>query len=216
MKIGIIADIHADLLSLIAALELLHKKGVEHILCAGDLVDKGADGDAVVETIKTKGIPSVIGNHDRVMRPHQVWLKQNLGFDPHIKARLLTQATLDYIDALPPHFKVVLDEVHIVVAHGIPSDDTVYLHGTGPRRMFENALDEARHIDPDVKVLIVGHTHAPLIVRLEDCWILNSGSVAGQHTDGSTTCAVLNLPDCKFEVYDLVTGMRIVPPLIQW
>lgn len=215
MKVGLIADIHADLLSLIAALELLNKKGVEQILCAGDLVDKGPDGDAVIETIKNRAIPSVRGNHDAAISRSQEWIKRNLGFHPATKARLLKQESLEFIDALPPYFSITLDETSIVVAHGIPSDHEVYLYSKSPRAMFENAVYEAGTIAHDVKVLILGHTHAPMMACIDGVWILNPGSVAGQYTDGSNTCAVLTLPECKFEVFDLVTGMRIVPPFVQ-
>ena len=52
MRIGLISDIHGDIDALNTALTLLKAQGAEKILCAGDLVEKGTEGDAVVRVIK--------------------------------------------------------------------------------------------------------------------------------------------------------------------
>jgi predicted phosphodiesterase len=173
------------------------------------------DGDAVVATIKAHGIPSVRGNHDHQSRHNQRWMRQHLAPTAAVCARLLKPETLEYVTELPATLNVVVADVHIVVAHGIPSNDVQYLYPTSRRSAFESAMRKAQEVDPNVDVLILGHTHLPMMVRVLDRWIFNPGSVAGLHTSGSNTCATLTLPDCKFEVFDLVTGMRIVPPLIQ-
>ena len=56
MKIGLIADIHGDLAGFRAALRLLEDKGVEHILCAGDIVDRGPDADTVVQLLQEHNV----------------------------------------------------------------------------------------------------------------------------------------------------------------
>lgn len=221
MKLGIIADVHADLPSLIAAMELLHKRGAERIVCAGDLVEKGPDGDAVVDTIKAKGIPTVRGNHDSHVRSNQKWLRLDMPRTTFrdtqaTTLRLLKDETLDYVEALPTSLVFTLADTHFVVAHGVPSNDLEYLYPTARRSMFEAVVRKARDLDPCVQVLILGHTHAPMVARVLDTWILNPGSVAGLHTSGSNTCGLFTLPECKFEVFDIVTGMRIVPPFLQW
>ena len=48
MRLGLISDIHADLGALDAALGALVERRVDRIVCAGDVVEKGPDGDAVV------------------------------------------------------------------------------------------------------------------------------------------------------------------------
>jgi putative phosphoesterase len=221
MKLGIIADVHADLLSLIAALELLHKRGAEQIVCAGDLVEKGPDGDAVVATVKAKGIPTVRGNHDTQARSNQQWVRLDMPRSAFRNSqasslRLLKDETLDYVEALPTSLVFTMADAHVVVAHGVPFNDLEYLYPTARRSMFETVVRKARDLDPRVHVLILGHTHAPMVARVLDTWILNPGSVAGLHTSGSNTCGLLSLPECKFEVFDIVTGMRIVPPFLHW
>ena len=64
MKIGLISDIHAQLARLDCAIDILQSQGVDMILCAGDLVNRGHEGDTVVERIRAVKIPTVRGNHD--------------------------------------------------------------------------------------------------------------------------------------------------------
>jgi len=64
MKIGLIADIHGDLEGFQAALTLLNAHEVTCILCAGDIVDRGPEADAIVRLIKDHNIACIKGNHD--------------------------------------------------------------------------------------------------------------------------------------------------------
>jgi predicted phosphodiesterase len=75
MKIGLISDIHGDIDALRMALEHLHD--ADHILCAGDLVEKGSAGPAVVDLIRERSIPTVRGNHDEMIQGNQQWLIEN-------------------------------------------------------------------------------------------------------------------------------------------
>ena len=64
MKIGIIADIHANLQALQTVLDALHAEPVDLIVCAGDLVCYGAQPNEVLNLVRSLGIPSVMGNYD--------------------------------------------------------------------------------------------------------------------------------------------------------
>ncbi len=55
MKLGLIADVHADLDALQMALSRLKQAGVDSTICAGDLVEKGMDGDAVIDFLQSYG-----------------------------------------------------------------------------------------------------------------------------------------------------------------
>jgi putative phosphoesterase len=195
---------------------------VDLIICAGDLVERGPDGEAVVQTIRSRKIPSVRGNHDLAVIANQRWLREAFfAGDPRVTSRLLTEESLEYLHLLPPTLNLVLGEAdvdkntRIVVAHGIPSSDAVYIYPHSSRRAFENAINDARDIDPLVEVLILGHTHQPMIARIGDVYVLNPGSVCGVHTQGTSSCGLLTLPERRFEVFDIITGMRILLTTIE-
>jgi len=65
MKTAIIADIHANLHALDAVLADAARRGVTQFLCLGDVVGYGPHPEACVEKLRTLGIPTVLGNHDK-------------------------------------------------------------------------------------------------------------------------------------------------------
>jgi predicted MPP superfamily phosphohydrolase len=65
MNLGLIADIHADIRALEAALGRLDDLAIGRIYCAGDLVGYGSEPDAVAALLRDRGIPCISGNHDR-------------------------------------------------------------------------------------------------------------------------------------------------------
>ncbi len=81
MKIGIISDVHAHLIPLEKALSIFELEQVDAIVCAGDLVEKGQDGDVVVALLQELNIPCVLGNHDEMIQGNQRWFRENL--DPN-------------------------------------------------------------------------------------------------------------------------------------
>jgi predicted phosphodiesterase len=63
-RIGIVADVHANLPALEAVLALLEAEGVERILCCGDLVGYGPWPRPVLARLQEAEVLSVQGNHD--------------------------------------------------------------------------------------------------------------------------------------------------------
>lgn len=201
MILGLISDIHADITALKRALDILQGQAVEQIICAGDLIDKGNEGDEVVAHIQTLQIPSVMGNHDYMVYRNQQWLIKNAGHD---NPALVSQVTMDYLDLLPESLTFTFKGKWLLLAHGSPWSNMEYIYSYSRREVFEQI---ARFYKTDVVVL--GHTHEPMMVEMGNLLVLNPGSVCRTYADGSGTCATLSLPDCTFRVFSLQTGERI-------
>jgi len=206
MKIGVIADIHGDLKRFQAALSLLHQQGVEEILCAGDLVDKGANSDEVVALCKSENIPCVQGNHDFEGITNQVWIVRIAnGKIQEPIAQTLKQETITYLSNMPQTLRFTWLGIKILLAHGTPTSRDTYLFPDSPANLFKRVAEEAQ-----ADIVIVGHTHMPLIVTVNGtCTILNPGSIYFGFMEDASTCAVLTLPNCAFQVFDVDTGMPI-------
>jgi predicted phosphodiesterase len=60
-----------------------------------------------------------------------------------------------------------------------------------------------------VDVLITGHTHIPLYVRVKEGCVVNPGSVFTLESErgSSETYGVLNLDDLAFDLYDLTATL---------
>lgn len=73
MKIGIISDIHEDVIRLKEALKILEKSGVNEVVCLGDMVGfctpfytywNTRDANEVIRIVQSECSEVVIGNHD--------------------------------------------------------------------------------------------------------------------------------------------------------
>ncbi len=195
MRLGVVSDIHADLSSLERALHLLVSEGADRIVCLGDVVEKGRDGDAVVETLDRWLIPVVAGNHGHnALRHAQLPASMRTG-------HALRTETLARIAQYPLSRRFELAGLQVLAAHGTPENNSLYVFEAEPPRRLKRQL-RRREVD----VLLLGHTHRPMKMRYGDTWICNPGSVCTGRSRDSHTAAILSLPEVEFTVYDLESG----------
>lgn len=205
MKIGIISDIHAYLEPLQKALTIFDTAGVDRIVCAGDLVDGGEDGDAVVRLIQERSIDCVLGNHDGDAFRDQAFLRKRLRQMQEITSRvLLDSQTVAYVSSLPLNRFYEWEGYRVCLAHGTPTSNAFYLFPKSPVQRFQEAVEAAQ-----CDMIILGHTHVPMKIHFRNTWILNPGSLCyNRFDDENRTCAILTLPELNFEVWDVDTGKQ--------
>lgn len=216
MKIGVISDVHAQYDSLMAAVSFLHTKGIQAIICAGDLVEKGEDGDRVVRLMRN--VPTVLGNHDEAAISNQTWFRSNVNPDTvhdtlakldsgeHIKTRLLSDTALAILEKLPFQRTFTVEGVRVQMVHGSPKSNVHYIFDT---TSDANLRDTVSTVTADI--LVCGHTHKPLIRWIDDLLIVNPGAVMKESVYPlSHTCGILTLPKKHFAVYSIETGEVIL------
>lgn len=64
MQIAIIADLHANLEATLAVFKEIDKRKPDKIVCLGDLTGYNANPNEVVDIIRERDIPCIMGNHD--------------------------------------------------------------------------------------------------------------------------------------------------------
>ena len=209
-RIGLIADIHGDWASFVRAMQIFEREGVTAIVCAGDVVDRGADADRVVAAIQAAGIHCVKGNHEySVARSQARWRSSDRVGRLAQVGRIISDATLAFIVALPTTLHLAIAETRILLAHGSPWSDVTHVFADSRQGLFDRiGADYGATTD----VVILGHTHRPMQVRVGNLWIVNPGSVYGITGRDSHTCATLTLPDCALHVFDLASGKPIAAP----
>lgn len=183
MNIGIISDIHGDYDALETTLDRLDNlHHVDHILCAGDLVGRGPDPDHVVSVIRERSIPTVRGNHDE-------WFYG------------LSTENTSYLKTLPLDWRGEYDGFGFFMCHGKPGNNLWGLY----RDHISDTLLNMMLSSLNVNVLITGHTHVPLYVRVGRGCVINPGSLytINSMRQTSHTYGVLHLPDLSFDLYDL-------------
>ncbi|STQ42505.1 Calcineurin-like phosphoesterase superfamily domain [Ewingella americana] len=63
-QIAVFSDVHANLPALKAVLEDIDARQITEIYCLGDLVDFAPWPNEVIELVRQRQIPTVMGNHD--------------------------------------------------------------------------------------------------------------------------------------------------------
>ena len=181
MRVGLISDVHANITALETVLEDM--PAVDRIVHAGDAVGYNAWPAECVETLRDRGIDSVMGNHDRKVA-HRTNFERNRMAQAGIQKALADLAgdDLAWIDGLPETLTCCDGRVQIV--HGHPDDPDRY---TYPDEFAPGLLG-------DEDVLVLGHTHVQHAEQFGEGIVVNPGSV-GQPRD--------NDPRAGYAVVDL-------------
>lgn len=191
MKIGIFSDVHGHLQELHKTLKLFDQHNVDKIICCGDLVDKGTDSDAVVRLMRELDILCVQGNHD--FKAQFTWMTHH---------ELLQGDTIDYLSKLPPSLSFDWEHQSIFVCHANPwQDSSVYVSPERPVALFREVAKAV-----DEQIIIMGHTHHPMYIKIDGKIILNAGSIYDNRDRDERTCGILSLLDCTFDLYDIDTN----------
>ena len=160
---GILGDIHGNREALASALAYLDGRGVERVLCVGDIVGYNADPDECVSMLRGRGATCIAGNHDLIGTGM-------LGFERcsnkamhslRRTRRALAPATAAWLRALPSHR--VLEE-RFLLTHGGVRDVQQYM--TRPRHFLENAQYLRRDF-PGIRLCFYGHTHEQRVFEID-------------------------------------------------
>ncbi|HTS03369.1 MAG TPA: YfcE family phosphodiesterase [Thermoanaerobaculia bacterium] len=189
MRILVVSDIHANW----AALREM-PENVDRVLFLGDLVDYGPDPRPCIDWVRDHKAVGVRGNHDNA-----VAFRVGCGCAPAMRDAaeetrglmwdLLDPADVAALGALPLAADVTLGGVRFHLVHATPSDPLyTYLRPDQGRRW----ADEIELVDADV--ILVGHTHLPMVMRVGKKVVVNPGSV-GQPRDGDPRAAFAIVED---------------------
>jgi len=212
MRIGLISDIHGNSLALEAVLTALSDE-VDHIMFLGDLCGYYPFVEECVALWDENPIIGIRGNHDQtfldcLQNRTQPSTDYQASYGSALKRTLqnLSSSSASLLQSLPLSHTLTLNEVVLTLYHGAPWDP---LNG----RVYPNCDDWDRFSDLPGDVILLGHTHYPLIKQHRHKLIINPGSV-GQPRDRSDGAC--------FAILDLASGMvqhRRVPfdprPLIE-
>ncbi|HEX2085074.1 MAG TPA: metallophosphoesterase family protein [Solirubrobacteraceae bacterium] len=176
MRLGVFADVHANLHALDVVLGALEAEGAQRLVCAGDLVGYGPRPVECVRRIGELGVPCVAGNHDliaigRLEDDDCIALaRRSLRWT----ASELDDAATAALAALPWEEAVE----GVAVAHGSPGDPREYVTTAARARELLAALDAG------AAGLVLGHTHLPMLVAERSGSLL--GADGAPPGDGAT------------------------------
>ncbi|MCL5736013.1 MAG: metallophosphatase family protein [Actinobacteria bacterium] len=204
MRLGLISDIHGNRLALEAVLADIDRRGVEVIYSLGDLVGYGPDPNGVIDLVRARGIPSLMGNYDDGVGFergdcgcfYRTAEAKRIGAASY--AFTVAEVTTDrkaFLRSLPPEMHLDIGGVRIHLVHGSPRRINEYLLRDRDERTFRR-LAEAEGDD----VLAFGHTHESWDRVIESVLFVNVGSV-GRPKDGD--------PRAMYSVLSIAASLRV-------
>jgi putative phosphoesterase len=184
MRAAIFSDIHSNPFALRAVLADIGKHQPDLILCAGDIFGYYPWAQQTFELLRPLCARTVLGNHDRLVletlglvsekpggqRPSYYEAAQLNGMELSSEAR-------EWLKHLPASLAVEAGSWRIRMAHGTPEN---LLEG----RFYPDDTAQPAWLPAAKEILVLGHTHYPILRRTDGGgWLLNPGSV-GQPRDG--------------------------------
>ena len=156
MRLGIISDVHGNIVALDAVLRDMKRHAPDVIINLGDCATSPLWPRETVERLAAERFPTVRGNHDR-------WLGERAGHEGSASvlftAASLTAAQIAHLHDLPP--AITLDG-DVLAFHGSPAGDTSYLleEKVDGRLRPVTAQQLAERIGPtDATLVLCGHSH---------------------------------------------------------
>ena len=186
VRIAVLSDIHGNFPALQAVFEDI--EAIDAILCCGDLVGYYPDINETCTFMRKLNVSLVRGNHD-------AFVSGFLEPDPLKAAAYRTEWArahlrpehLRWLRSLPVEICCEWDGIIIRLRHANPWNESLYIYPDSDLTGIELKENE---------ILVLGHTHRPMLVNAGRGKILNPGSV-GQPRDGN--------PRASFAILDTRT-----------
>lgn len=176
MLLGVISDVHGNIMALDAVLERLSLANVDHIICLGDLIGYGPSPNEVIERVRSERVLCTLGEADERIA---------YSFTGHHRKREgVADETLEWT-------RTVIEPHNVEFLRHLPVQARLKT-SAGRLRYFHSSMyspGERLNLDLDVgglmrvleehrcKILITGKTHVPTVKYLESGWMINPGSV---------------------------------------
>lgn len=160
---GVVGDIHGNREALAAVLACLDRRGVDGLICLGDIVGYNADSDECAALMRERRALAVAGNHDLISigRLGFARCSNKIAYSLKRTRRRIAPDTAAYLGSLPTH-RVL--EGRILMVHAGVRDVEQYL--AGPRPVLQNA-GYLRSDFPGVNICLFGHAHRQKVYELQ-------------------------------------------------
>lgn len=196
MKIGILTDIHNNVIALdVILLEFVSQK-CDKIICAGDIIGIGPDPEETVQKMMT--IPDLLvvrGNHERYLlegMPNIYPNDEKMSYEEmefhRWEHQRLSQSSIAFLRKLPYQINFNVLGKNIAVMH----------YGMHQDHKFVNCIEDLDENDlwelfsqGEHDIIIYGHDHARMICQIQNKWFINAGSLGCPSLDQDVARAAI-------------------------
>lgn len=191
MRIALFSDIHSNYHALEAVLRDIDERGVDRMLCLGDITMKGPLPQECVDRVRAAGCPVVLGNTDASYRPElhpsrfpaqtDSQVAAQADFERHQAA--LTDASKAWLAGLPLLATEEHEGVRMEFFHATPTHNYVLIMPWATNEQLAT-LRKA----PETRLSAFGHCHRAFVRHVNGLAVINAGSV-GLPFDGDPRCS---------------------------
>lgn len=184
-KIAFISDIHGNYPALRAVLSDIDNRCITNIVCLGDIVGYYSMINDVIDELRKRKIPTIMGNHDYAMAFDNGVIKRSKTCTNILNKQLtfITHENLDFIKNLPQEYSFTFNNKSFYCVHGGLNDKIdEYLNEA------DNNYFKKHGFISDF--LATGHTHKFICNRIENQCHINPSSV-GQPRDNDNRASYL-------------------------
>jgi len=177
VRVALISDIHANEIALLAVLDDIEKRGVDRIVCLGDVATLGPRPHAVIAILSGLGCTCIMGNHDEFLID-AACVADYSSQGPIVASvewcrRRLAQEERDFLTGFARAADIALDEsTSLLVFHGSPHSNTTDILATTSADRLDEVLAGER-----AAVMAGGHTHLQMLRQHRGILLVNPGSV---------------------------------------
>ena len=204
MRLGLISDIHGNLLALDAVLGELNEAGLDRLVCLGD-VAAGPKPRETIERLREVGCPVVRGNWDtwvlEGVPPLQLQAGPKLRDQGDWSGAQLTEPDKAFLRELQSQLELDLGGTKVLCVHGSPRSVVEDIHATTSDEEVAQMFNGTRPA-----VLAAGHTHVQLARLHGTTLIVNPGSVGLPFNSWPPNGAVRMSPWAEYAILTVEDG----------
>jgi putative phosphoesterase len=174
--IGVISDVHANVLALEAVLEALRREGARTIVCLGDIVGYGPAPNETITLLRERGVMCTLGDADERLvfgfaRPER---RKGVADETIEWTRTVLESEhLEWLRELPVQRRLDTPIGRLRSFHGTATDPAGRLDLHRDPMTLTKLLQEHR-----CTLLACGGTHVPHFRKVGGAgWVINPGSV---------------------------------------
>jgi len=203
MKLGLLGDIHGNSYALRAVLSAAGARGVEKLLVTGDLVGYYFYPAEVLAALAEWEVFVVRGNHEDMLakaRTDSAFLSRveaKYGSGLRCAMEQLQESELDELCGLPCSLDLKIDGCKILLCHGSPWNPDQYIYPNSEPALMERCVEKKDD------VVVLGHTHYPMLQEIGKTLVVNPGSVGQpRNRNPGAQWALFNTVNRKMEFFN--------------
>ena len=208
MRIALISDLHANEVALDAVLNDAGNRGVDRIVCLGDVATLGPRPSEILARLKDLGCPCILGNHDEFLLEKELikrYSEAPIIVDAVDWCRAqLSSSELDFVRSF-------VRTLEIPLPHG-----TFFLFHGSPRSHMEDILAETPPGTVDeylggktATVMACGHTHIQMLRQHHGILIVNPGSVGMPFREYVAGRQPVIMPHAEYAILDATKDVSV-------